>query len=116
MANNKMYSITTREDGGYTIIINTSKRLLVPLTSEGIFPKIEKNYQIDLIGKGKDWKHRGHEGYFYSIEKMESKYIKLDVGYAWIDKERKTLYINIYFVEIPDKIISADINGVYEIK
>ena len=48
MANNKEYSITTREDGGYTIIINTSKRLLIPLTSEGIFPKIEKNYQLRI--------------------------------------------------------------------
>lgn len=116
MASNIKYTITEREDGGYTIIINTSKRLLKMITAEGFFPKIEKGYKIELIGNGQDWKHRGYEGYFYSIEKMKSKQIKLDVGYAWVDKERKYLYLNIYFAELPDKIISSEINGMYRLE
>jgi hypothetical protein len=109
------YKITVNSDGGYSLKITYIKRHWKPITAEGFFPLERKSYAIDIIGKGKDWKYRGQNGYYYSIEDIQSNRKSWDFGYAWVDLERKYLYLNLYWVASPDDIIPSDVNGKYSL-
>jgi hypothetical protein len=115
MADSKNYSVTKKNDGGYTLSISYSKRIWKPITAEGIFPKEEGSYELNLIGKGEDWSSEGEPGFFYSLDKIESKKAHWEVGFAWVDKERSAIYLNLYWVSPPDKLMPMAINGTYKI-
>ena len=55
ISKNIKHQIQKRPDGGYMIILSGSIRHLSPITAEGVFPKQEIHYQIELKGEGKDW-------------------------------------------------------------
>lgn len=116
MASDKKYSVTSRSDGGYKLEIYVKKRHWKPITAEGFFPKEEKSYVIEIVGKGTNWDYRAHNGYFYSLDKIKSVKKHWDIGYAWVDKERKNIYINFFWVDSPDGLKPSDINGKYTIK
>lgn len=116
MAKNVQYSIVPRPDGGYTVSILSSKRHWSPLTAEGIFPKENATYQIEILGQGKDWSYRNQKGYYYSLAEIKCDRIHWDLGYVWLDSERKTLYFNLFWVSAPDKLIKANINGKYVVQ
>lgn len=111
------HQIQKRLDGGYTITLTGSIRHLSPITAEGAFPKQEVNYQIELKGNGKDWTSRNQPGFYYSYpENIECKTPRWDIGYAWVDKDLKTIYLNFYWIKSPDSLDEAVINGAYKIE
>lgn len=112
-ANDIEYSIINRPDGGYSLNVKFLKRHWTPITAEGIFPIEKKNYQVDIIGKGKDWTFRNQKGYYYSSDDIKSNPKAWDFGYAWVDADRKNLYLNLFWVSSPDKLIPSDISGKY---
>lgn len=115
MADNKKYTISKRADGGYTISITYSKRIWKPITAEGFFPKETGDYEINIIGSGEDWSYQGEPGFFYSLEKIKSKKTHWETGFAWVDQKREYLYLNLYWVSVPDKLMPLPINGKYKI-
>ena len=110
------YSVTERPDGGYTLNITYSKRHWIPITAEGFFPLEKDNFTIDIIGKGKDYTPRNQKGYYYTQEDVKSIGKLWDFGYAWIDADRKYLYLNLYWVSLPDRIVPSKVNGKYILK
>jgi hypothetical protein len=115
MAQNLEYNISIRPDGGYKLLINYSKRVWQPITAEGFFPKIERSYTIELISKGKDWSFRNQKGFYYPLEKIQSADKAWDIGYAWVDANRKYIYLNLFWVKSPDGLTPSDVNGKYVI-
>jgi len=113
IAEDMEYTVLVRPDGGYTLTITKSKRHWKPITAEGIFPKETKNYTIDIIGKGEDWSNRNQNGYYYTFEAIKCNRKAWDFGYAWVDNERKHLYLNLYWVSSPDDYTPSDVNGKY---
>ncbi len=116
MAESKKYSIKKRSDGGYTLSVSYSKRIWKPITAEGIFPKERGSYELHLIGKGEDWSSEGEPGFFYSLGKIESKKTHWEVGFAWVNKDRSIIYLNLFWVSPPNKLMPMAINGEYKIK
>jgi hypothetical protein len=111
------HQIETREDGGYIITISGHKRYLLPITAEGPFPKMQINCRIELKGKGKDWSYRNQPGYYYSYpDDIECKSPRWDIGYAWVDKDRKKIYLNFFWIHSPDSLTDSDVNGAYRIE
>ena len=111
------HKIKKRADGGYTIILSGSITHLMPLSPEGPFPKQGVNYQIELKGHGKDWGDRGQPGLYYSYpDNIECNMPQWDVGYAWVDKNRHKIYLNLYWVMSPDALSPSVINGSYNIE
>ena len=115
MAETKEYSVIKRGDGGYTLSITYSKRIWKPITAEGIFPKEKGNYELNLIGAGEDWSNEGEPGFFYSLDKIESKKPHWEVGFAWVNKDRTVIYLNLFWVSPPNKLMPMAINGEYNI-
>lgn len=110
------HEIVKRPDGGYTLIITGSVRHLIPITAEGPFPKEAINYKIDLKGSGKNWEFRNQPGFYYSYpEDIECKTPHWDMGYAWVDKNRTLIYLNLYWIMSPVSFESALVNGNYRI-
>lgn len=116
MADTNEYSVSERGDGGYTVLINYSKRVWKPITAEGFFPKEEGRYEIILLERGEDWSNQGESGFFYPLNKIESKTKHWEVGFAWVDQKREMLYLNLFWVSPPDKLMPMAINGKYRIK
>ena len=111
------HKVIPREDGGYEITLNGTKRIYQPITAEGFFPVEQLNYKISLIGKGKEWSFRAQPGYYYSFPTdIKSAKCHWDFGYIWVDKNRETISINLYWVKAPDSLLDADINGSYIIQ
>ena len=109
--------VTKREDGGYTLLLRGYTRYMIPITAEGFFPKQGIYRQIDLIGEGIDWEYRNQRGYYYPYpDKVDSHHPHWDIGYAWVDKEKKNIYINFYWIDSPDSLKETRINGAYRIK
>lgn len=52
MATDRNYTVSKRDDGGYTIDVFVSKRIWKLITAEGFFPKQEYGCVIDVIGEG----------------------------------------------------------------
>ena len=113
MASEKEYDIESKSDGGYTIDLRIIKRHWKPITAEGFFPKQELYFKIDIAGKGKDWSAKDQPGYYYSSDLVSCKGKAWDFGYAWVDRERKYLYLTFYWASSPDKMIASDVNGKY---
>ncbi|HOI72877.1 MAG: hypothetical protein HPY65_16680 [Syntrophaceae bacterium] len=109
------YTVTKRTDGGYTLKIVCKKRIWKPITAEGFFPVQETNHEIDFIGRGEDLSYRARPGYYYSLNKIESKSKSWDLGYAWVDPERKYLYLNLYWIKVPDDLAPINANGRYRL-
>jgi len=109
------YSVSRKPDGGYTLNINIVKRHWKPITAEGFFPVERTSYVIDVMGKGRDWTYRAQSGFYYSSAEIKCRHQSWDFGYAWIDSERKYLYLNFYWVSSPDDIIPSDVNGKYRL-
>lgn len=116
MAEIKKYSVNKRDDGGYTVSIRYSKRIWKPITAEGIFPKEKGSYELNLIGTGEDWSSEGEPGFFYSLENIKSKKTHWEVGFAWVNKDRSVIYLNLFWVSPPNKLMPMAINGEYKIK
>lgn len=111
------YTVNERPDGGYTLKIHYWKRYWIPITAEGMFPLVEGNCTIDIIGKGKEYTSgRGLKGYLYSHEDIKSLSTLWNFGYAWIDADREYLYINLYWMVLPDSSAPSQINGKYILK
>ncbi len=85
----KSYTSQPRSDGGVSLQIRGVKRYWMPLTAEGPFPKQSVNYDVDLVRLGKDWSFRGQEGFYYAAEEISCKTPHWDLGYAWMDKDRR---------------------------
>jgi hypothetical protein len=115
MASEKEYHIERKPDGGYTIDLRINKRHWKPITAEGFFPKQELYFKIDIDGKGKDWSSKDQPGYYYSSDFVSCKGKAWDFGYAWIDHDRKFLYLTFYWASSPDKLIASDVNGKYSL-
>ena len=115
MANEKQYTVENRLDGGYTITLTINKRHWKPFTAEGFFPRQRIHFVIEIIGEGKNWSKNKQEGYFYPTEYVISKGKAWDFGYAWIDLEKKTLYLNFFWASAPNDIIPSDVNGKYKL-
>lgn len=113
MANEKEYDISRKPDGGYTIDLRINKRHWKPITAEGFFPKQELYFTIDIAGKGKDWSGKDQPGFYYSSDLVSCKGQAWDFGYAWVDRERRFVYLNFYWASSPDKMIASDVNGKY---
>ncbi len=107
------YSIADRPDGGYSLSLIYLKRHWTPITAEGIFPTERKSYTVNIIGKGKDWTFRNQKGYYYSLNDISSLQKAWDFGYAWVDADRKYLYLNLYWVSSPEGMTPSDVNGKY---
>lgn len=106
-----------RDDGGYNLLLDGTIQSLMPITAEGFFPKRPISYKIVLKGKGKEWSYRNQPGYFYSFpEDIDAKPQSWDMGYAWVDKNRETIYLNFYWVKSPDSLTESEINGAYKVK
>lgn len=116
MADAKNYAISERADGGDAISISYSKRVWKPKTAEGVFPQETGTYELNLVGKGEDWSGEGEPGSFYPLSKIESRKTHWEVGFAWVDKDRSLIYLNLFWVSPPDKLEPMAINGVYKIK
>lgn len=112
------HQVLTREDGGFSIIIKGHTQHIQPITAEGFFPKVPINYQIDLIGKGKDWSYKNQPGFYYSYPKTVkfNKIVSWDYGYVWVDQKREYIYLNFYWVVGPDDLEGSKISGKYKIK
>jgi len=111
------HKVKERSDGGYTVTLSGTIRHLTPITPEGAFPKQQIYYQIELKGKGKDWSYRNQPGFYYSYpDDIECKTPHWDIGYAWVDQNRQTIYLNLYWLKSPDSLWESDINGTYKIK
>ena len=111
------HEVKKRPDGGYTITLSGTIRYLSPITAEGVFPKNNIYYQIDLKGKGKDWSYRNQPGFYYSYpDDIESKTPSWDIGYAWVDKDRKRIYLNFNWINSPNSLSKSEINGAYKIE
>ena len=111
------HEIQKRSDGGYTIILSGKIRSRLSITAEGTFPKKSIYYQIELKGKGKEWSSRNQPGFYYFYpDNIECKTPYWDVGYAWLDKTRKTIHLNFYWVKPPDSVKASEINGSYKIE
>ena len=111
------HEIKNRNDGGFTIVINGTIQHFKPITSEGFFPKEKVNYQIELVGRGKDWSYRNQLGYYYAYPgSIECKKPHWDIGYAWIDEKKEYIYLNFYWIKSPDSLEESKINGKYKIK
>lgn len=115
MASDREYTIMEREDGGYTLNLFISKRHWKPITAEGFFPKEEKSYTIDIVGPGKDWSFRAQNGFYYSLEQIVSTKRHWDIGYAWVDPDKRYLYLNLYWVSSPDGLSPSDVSGKYRL-
>lgn len=113
MASGKEYDIKRKPDGGYTIDLRINKRHWKPITAEGFFPIQELYFKIDIVGEGKDWSSKDQPGYYYSSDLVSCKGRAWDFGYAWVDRERKYLYLTFYWATSPDKMIASDVNGKY---
>jgi len=109
----KNYKITVNTDGGYTLEIDTEKTDI--FSADGFLHKEKLHYVIKLIGNGENWSYRSQKGYFYSEHEILSNNRYWDIGYAWVDIERKYIYLNLYWVRYPDGMSSSDVNGKYEI-
>jgi len=110
----KSYTSQPRSDGGVSLQIRGVKRYWMPLTPEGPFPKQSVHHDVDLIGPGKDWSYRSQEGFYYTPQEISCKNPHWDLGYAWMDKDRKHVTFNLYWASAPDRLSPADINGRYE--
>jgi hypothetical protein len=115
MASNIEYTVSRRSDRGYTLEIYIEKRHWKPITAEGFFPVEKKSYSIEIIGDGKDWSYREQNGYFYPLEQIQSIKKHWDIGYAWVDADRKYIYLNLYWVNAPDGLKRSDVSGKYTI-
>ena len=109
----KDYTIENRKDGGYDISLVCVEQSYLPITAEGFFPRRTLRYSMSLIGKGKDLSYRAHDGYYYSIDEIKSSHEAWDIGYAWVDKERKNIYLNLYWISTPDSLKPSEVHGKY---
>lgn len=110
------YAVSSRPDGGFSVEIVYSKRHWKPITAEGMFPLDKKGYKIEVIGKGEDWTNRNQKGYYYRSDEITSDIKAWDLGYGWIDENRRYLYLNFFWVSSPDGLIPSDINGKYDLR
>ncbi len=109
--------IQERPDSGYTITLSGNIRHLSPITAEGAFPKEKIYYQIQLEGKGRDRSCKNQPGFYYSYpDNIECKIPHGDRGYASVNKTRKTIYFNFYWVKSPGSLEACVINGSYKIE
>ncbi len=109
----KDYAVSVRPDGGYILNITVNKRYWTLITPEGVFPKEKLKFVINVMGKGRDWSFRGQEGFYYSLDEITTNMHHWDFGYAWIDSSRKNLYLNLFWVHAPDRMMASDVNGKY---
>lgn len=110
------YSVTNKNDGGYELSITCVVRSFLPVTVEGFFPKRTTQYHISIMGRGKDLSYRNHNGYYYSINEISSNHNTWDLGYVWVDKERKNIYLNLYWLSTPGGLKPSEVHGKYQIK
>jgi len=108
------YSVTSTGNGGYSLDIAVSKTIF--FSADGLFQKVRTHYSIDLIGKGKDWSYRNQKGYYYSLDDIVADKTNWDIGYAWVDIDRKYIYLNFYWASSPEDLIPSDVNGKYRIE
>ena len=110
------YQIGNRADGGFELTIICQRRIQKMITAEGFFPKTKKTFKISLIGNGNAWSEkRNQEGFFYPIEKIVCKAKAWDMGYVWVDQDRKNIFLNFYWVQSPNKLKPSIINAKYPI-
>lgn len=112
----KEFSVVENPDGGYLLNIVLSTRYWKLITSEGIFPSLQRTLAIELTGKGTNWTYRNQNGYYYSLNEIKCSQKEWDLGYAWISDDRRYLYLNLFWVNAPNSVISSDVNDRYLLK
>ena len=111
------YQVIQKDDGGYTVNIKGYTQIVAPITAEGSFPKQQLNYQIELVGDGKEWTYRNQPGFYFSFPKdIHCKREPGEIGYAWVDINKEYIYLNFYWIQAPDSLIESRLNGKYKIK
>ncbi len=115
VAGNSDYQLTSGPDGTYIVNVCFVKRHWEPFTAEGFCSVERESYSVEIAGKERLWGRRGQNGYYYSLDEVKCVPESWDLGYAWIDSERKYLYLNFYWVSSPDNIIPSDVNGKYRL-
>ena len=110
------YQIENRTDGGFELTVICERQIQKLITAEGLFPKVKKIFKISLIGEGDDWSEkRNQKGFFYSPEKIICKAKAWEIGYVWVDQDRKNVFLNFYWVDSPDNLKPSIINAKYPI-
>ena len=115
LAKDVQCTVKNRSDGGYTLTITYLKRHWKPITAEGFFPVERKYYVIGIVGSGEDLSYREKNGFYYPLDKIVSEDVAWDLGYAWIDAERKYIYLNLYWISPPDGLTPSGASGRYRL-
>lgn len=109
------YSVSMRSDGGYVLDVTVYKRHWKLITAEGVFPLEKTRFVINIAGKGHDWSFRNQAGFYYTIDEITTNIHDWDLGYAWVDTLQKNLYVNLFWVQAPDRLVPSDVNGKYSL-
>lgn len=111
------HKVKQNADGGFELSLTGTKRIYQPITAEGFFPTQSINYKVVLKGNGQNWTYRNQEGYYYSYPNdIEASQSHWDFGYAWVNKNRDTIFLNLFWVKAPDSLIESDVNGSYKVQ
>ena len=102
------YTVSENEDGGYTLNIAIETRYL-GFTWDGFFPKQRSTHEIRLVG-------RGFNRQLYKMDKVHGWGDIGDLRWAYVDLEKKEIYINAYDIRSPDSLVPTTLNGCYKIK
>ena len=102
------YTVSENEDGGYTLNIAIETRYL-GFTWDGFFPKQRSAHEIRLVG-------RGFNRQLYKMDKVHGWGDIGDLRWAYVDLEKKEIYINAYDIRSPDSLVPTTLNGCYKIK
>lgn len=100
------YSVTRNDDGGYSLTIES----LADNAGLGLC-----TITIRLLGGGADWGKRNQDGFYYWRDAIIEHPATGDFGYAWVDRKRERIYINMYWAAAPDSLVPSDVNGCYGI-
>ena len=103
-------SVTRNDDGGYSLTIEASTQSGSLTDDAGYGP-----CTIRLLGGGVNRGERDHDGFYYSMDAIIGHPAAGDFGYAWVDRKRERICINMYWAAAPDSLVSSDVNGCYEI-
>lgn len=110
------YTAAGIDGGGYLLQVNVQKRHLKVFTAEGMFPLEKGSYRITVFGEGHDWSFKGRKGYYYSPEEVKSDQRAWDYCYAWVDSRREFLYLNAYWLDPPNRMVSSNVAGKYALR
>ena len=112
----KEYTVTENGDGGYTLNITLEERYW-GWSLDGFFPKTRSEHEITLVGRGFNRNYRNEDGFYYPMDKIRRTSLAgADVCWAWVSATKKEIYLNLYWIRPPDKLVPAHLGGCYKIE